>query len=97
MSEIRIDTEYARRDIKRMNSAISDLNKVKSLYNKLISDLNALYKGDASNELQELIRNVKVKDVNLMIRNLTDARNKLQTTVTRYEEANEKLKKTIGG
>lgn len=96
MSEIKINTEYAKRDISRMNAAIEDLNDAEKLYNKLISDLNAMYKGDASNELQDIIRSIKIKNINLMRENLRDARDKLQTTVEKYEAADENLKKTMG-
>lgn len=93
--EIRIDTKYARRDLERINNAITQLEGARKMYNNAIADIHEVYKGDASNHLQHLISDNKIKEVNNMIRSLTNARTALMNTINKAEAHNNQLKNLI--
>ncbi|MGN1419681.1 MAG: hypothetical protein ACI4W6_10160 [Acutalibacteraceae bacterium] len=95
--QIIVETKYARRDVKRINAAIEDLEKVKKQYLKAVADLSSVYKGDASSFLQDQIASVKVKQIESIIISLKTAKQQLNTVIKSFEAANEKIVNTIKG
>ena len=93
--EIVINTKYARRDIKRINSAIDSLEAVKKDYQNVAGLIGSAYKGNASKYLQEQLCGVKVKNINSTISKLKTARDQLNYTIKKAEAANESIKSAI--
>lgn len=86
-----IDTKFARRDVQRMKTAIDELNAVKNQYRKAADNLNTLYKGNASEHLQNHLINYKIKKIDDIIKRLDSASNNLNKTIKKVEEENRKL------
>lgn len=95
--KIIIDTKYAKRDLKRIASAIEELEKAKRDYIKLIDSLNSSYKGNASEHLQEIIRSVKIKKIDNQIKKLNNAYIQLNQTIKKSEDYNNKLVNSMKG
>lgn len=91
MSDLIINTKYARRDLQRIRTAIEQLNAVKQQYQNAINNLSALYKGDASTYLQHHISELKIKNIDNIIKQLNSAYDKLNRTVNKVEAENKKL------
>ncbi len=97
MAQIKIDTKYARRDVKRIRTAIAYLENAYNEYSQLNNFVNDTYKGEAANALSTLITANRMKRVQNMISDLRGAQNRLQRAIDSYERASENVKKSVEG
>lgn len=91
MSEqIRINKTYAQRDINRMTSAATALDDAQTKYNEAIAIVQTIYKGEAANELVDVLQ--KNRDIcKKQAENLRKAAKSLQNTINEYEATSKKL------
>ncbi len=95
--KVNIDTKYAKRDIKRMETAITELGNVKKSYQSVINCLSNSYKGNASSYLQEQISTVKIKRINNMIDSIKTAKKQLNTAIKLAEQTSKNVTNSMKG
>lgn len=93
---IKINTKYARRDIARMESAISNLEDAEQKYKELQAHVETVYFGDAAKALWHTLA-IEGTRCNLLAANLRTAADSLRKTVETYESYSKKMANAIQG
>lgn len=91
-----VNTNYARRDIARMRSAMAALADAERTYRELQSLIESTYKGAASDALREALSS-EIKKVSSISSSLKTAADNLQNAVTAFEDYNKKTAAMVKG
>ena len=93
---VRIDTKYARHDVKRMENAIKNMQEGLTILNELKGNILESYKGNAGEALVGEIQ-FKINSIDRYISELRAARKALINTIDQYEALNKDVVNKIQG